>query len=136
MNMGKYFSIEELSLSAVSKRRGIDNTPHTEAAKNLELLIEDLLDPVREAWGAPIIVNSGYRCEELNRVIGGAVNSQHLRGEAADITTGNRADNKRLFDKIGISGMEFDQLIDEKDYSWVHISYSAGRNRRQILHLK
>lgn len=132
--MGKYFSIAELSRSDTAARFGIDNTPAPEAKRNLARLIRNLLDPLREAWGAPVRVHSGYRCPALNRAVGGAAESQHLAGEAADITAGNAELNRRLFELIAAGPYPFDQLIDEKNYSWLHISHS-GQNRRQILHL-
>lgn len=98
--------------------------------------MEQCLDPIREAWGKPIRVNRGYSSKQLNAAVGGVATSQHLRGEAADITTGTREDNKRLFDLIQTLGVEFDQLIDESGYKWLHISYKAQGNRRQVLHLK
>lgn len=97
--------------------------------------MEECLDKVRELWGKPIGVNSGYRSPELNRVVGGAKNSQHTKGEACDITTGGRENNRKLFDMICESGIEFDQLIDESNYKWLHISYCKGDNRKQVLHL-
>ena len=97
--------------------------------------MEECLDKVRELWGKPIGVTSGYRSAELNRAVGGAKNSQHLRGEAADITAGCRAYNKRLFEMIVASDIPFDQLIDENNYKWLHISYCKGDNRRRVLHL-
>jgi hypothetical protein len=133
--MAKYFTVEELCRSEVATSRKIDNTPPSEATGALTALIENLLDPVRERWGGPITVNSGYRCLELNRAVGGAPTSGHLRGEAADITVGSPAENRRLFELIVDSGLPFDQLIDERDYRWLHISYRADKNRRQILHL-
>ena len=68
---------------------GIDNTPPSSAVKALNDLVDNVLDPLREAWGGPIRVNSGYRCPELNRIVGGTPTSQHQRGEAADITVGS-----------------------------------------------
>ncbi len=151
--MAKYFDSDELTRSETATRRGIDNTPTPETAARLEVLAEKLLDPVRELWGAPLTVNSGYRCPELNRAVGGAATSQHLLGEAADITTGSPGGNRRLFEMIvaatttppfghpstggepGLPQIEFDQLIDESDYSWLHLSYREGKNRLQILHL-
>jgi hypothetical protein len=133
--MAKYFDLDELTRSETASARGIDNTPPPEAAARMEVLAERLLDPVREMWGAPVTVNSGYRSAALNRAVGGAAASRHLLGEAADITTGSREGNRRLFGMIAGSGLEFDQLIDERDYSWLHLSYRAGANRQQILHL-
>lgn len=132
----KYFTIAELSRSETARSAGIDNTPPSGVVMSLTALVEKLLDPIREAWGRPIQVNSGYRCLKLNTAVKGAATSQHLRGEAADITAGSPALNKQLFDLITASGLDFDQLIDESNYKWIHISYRAGRNREQILHLK
>jgi hypothetical protein len=133
--MAKFFTFNELTRSETASARGIDNTPGAEAAARLEVLAGRLLDPVRELWGAPLTVNSGFRSPGLNAAVGGAASSQHLRGEAADITTGSRKGNKRLFEMIAESGLAFDQLIDESGYSWLHISYREGKNRNQILHL-
>lgn len=134
--MAKYFTLDELVRSATAAARGIDNTPPAAVEARLEVLAEKLLDPARELWGASLRVTSGYRCPELNAAVGGAATSQHLQGEAADITAGSREGNRRLFEAIAGSALDFDQLIDERDYSWLHLSYRAGANRRQILHLK
>lgn len=136
----KFFSIEELCASDTAERKKIDNTPNADARLRMQRLIEQLLDPIRASWGAPITVNSGYRSPALNRAVGGVATSQHVKGEAADITVRSTADNKRLFDKIvelqKAGRIAFDQLIDESNYAWVHISYRSGKNRNQILHLK
>ena len=133
----KYFTIEELVKSPTAKRKGIDNRPNEKVKKNLTLLVEKILDPLREAWGAPIIVTSGYRCGKLNRAVGGASGSQHMLGQAADIRTVSDSPfaNKLLFDKIRELKLPVDQLIDEYGYNWVHVSYGP-KNRRQILHIK
>lgn len=129
----KYFSIEELIRSVKAKELGIDNTPTEDVIANLTMLVENVLDKARIGIGAPIIVNSGYRCEELNKAVGGKKNSQHKRGEAADITTGTSYGNMCLFNFIK-DNLEFDQLIDEKHYQWVHVSFRKGRNRQEVLH--
>ena len=130
----KYFTIEEMTKSSTAKANGIDNTPSEEGVLKLQKLIEAVLDPLREWYGKPIKVNSGYRCEALNKAIGGAKSSQHMLGEAADITVGSKEENKKLFDYIK-DNLEFDQLINESDFSWVHVSYREGRLRKQVLEL-
>lgn len=130
----KYFSIRELTKSATAARKGIDNSPSTQVEQNLTALIEMVLDPLREAYGKPIIVTSGYRCEKLNRAVGGAANSQHVKGEAADIRSvqDTPEENKKLFDLIVKLKLPFDQLINEYNYDWVHVSFCL-RHRRQKL---
>lgn len=133
----KYFTIAELTKSATASRRRIDNTPSSTIKANLTELVDNILDPLREAWGAPIIVSSGYRSPKLNRAVGGAKTSQHMYGQAADIRTvsDKPSDNKKLFDLILKLNLPYDQLIDEYGYNWIHVSYSP-RNRKQILHIK
>ena len=133
----KYFTMNELTASATAKRLGIPNVPTWREAENLRLLVENVLDPLREAWGAPIIVTSGYRSKMLNEMVGGASNSQHTTGMAADIRTLSALpqDNERLFDLARCMDLPFDQLIDEYRYNWVHISYSRYSMRKQVLHI-
>lgn len=128
----KYFTIEELTRSDTAEAKGIDNTPTKEAKKNLIALIENVLDPLREMYGSPITVNSGYRSQALNKAVKGASTSQHCKGEAADITGGNKEANKQLFEMIR-ENLPFDQLINEYDYSWVHVSYKSSVNRKEVL---
>ena len=130
----KYFTIKELCKSSTATLKRIDNTPNSEIVNNLEQLVDNILDPLREAYGKPIKVNSGYRCEALNVAIGGSKTSQHRYGLAADITTGSRLENKKLFILAKQLNLPFDQLIDEKAYSWIHISFSKNP-RKQVLHL-
>ena len=134
----KYFSMQELTSSATAMRKGIDNTPDAQAKSALMALVVNVLDPLRELYGKPIIVTSGYRSVKLNRAVGGAARSQHCKGEAADIRSvgDSRAENKKLFELIKTSGLPFDQLIDEYEYDWVHVSFRANKNRREILHIR
>lgn len=133
--MAKYFTLGELCKSEVAVANRIENTPNNETIARINALMDECLDKVRELWGKPIGVNSGYRSAELNRAVAGAKNSQHLRGEAADITTGTKENNRKLFDLIVASDIPFDQLIDESGYKWLHISYCKDYNRKQVLHL-
>ena len=130
----KYFTIKELCKSSTATQRGINNSPNSEIVCNLEQLVDNILDPLREVYGKPIIVNSGYRCQALNKAIGGSKTSHHLTGLAADITGSSKDENKKLFELAQKLKLPFDQLIDEKKFSWVHISVSK-KPRRQILHL-
>lgn len=130
----KWFSIKELCKSKTAKELGIDNTPTPQAVENMTRLINVVLDPLREAYGEPITTNSGYRSPALNKVTKGASKtSQHMTGEAVDITVKSKEGNKWLFDYIK-ENLPYDQLIDEYNYSWVHVSFRKGRNRKEILH--
>lgn len=129
----KYFSIHELCASVRAEELGIKNEPTQEVCQNLKLLVAKILDPARQALGKPITVNSGYRCAKLNKVIGGSPTSHHVTGQAADIELGNKSkqENKQLYDWIA-RNCEFDQLINEYDYAWIHVSYREGKNRKQL----
>ena len=131
----KYFTFNELCRSETASKHKIDNTPSAEIIANLTALVDNVLDPLREAWGRPIIVTSGYRCEVLNKLVGGAPTSQHKQGQAADISAGSIEDNKKLFDLAIKLKLPYDQIIDEYGYKWVHISYSSTRRRGNIRHL-
>lgn len=132
----KYFTIEELTRSTTATARGIDNTPTPEIKANLERLVQKVLDPLREKYGKPITVNSGYRCPELNKAVGGSKTSDHMNGFSVDITASIKKENAILFQIIK-DNFDFDQLIWEKGNSeypdWVHVSYNPNRLRKQVL---
>ena len=129
----RHFTIAELTRSATARRLGIDNTPPASAVRALTAFVDDVLDPLRDAWGGPIRVNSGYRCPELNKAVGGTPSSQHQHGEAADITVGSRSANRRLLALIKRLDLPVDQCIDEKGCRWIHVSHRRGRNRRLYM---
>lgn len=133
----KHFNLDELIKSNTALRKGINNTPSKDVEKKLIRLIDEVLDPIREKYGKPIYVSSGYRCKQLNALVGGAANSQHTKGEAADIKTDN---NKALFNlilrMIQDKQITVGQLIDEYNYTWIHISLPTVNKQNQILHLK
>lgn len=133
----KYFTLKEMTKSDTAIRRRISNVPNEQEKQNIYQLVEKILDPLREAYGKPIIVSSGFRCEKLNTAVRGSKTSQHKTGQAADIRSleDTREENKKLFDLIKKLNLPFDQLINEYDYDWVHVSYS-DRNRKQILVIK
>lgn len=131
----KYFSFQEMERSDTAVRYAIDNSIPENLKNNVARLVDNVLDPLREAWGRPLAVSSGYRCPALNKAVGGSATSHHLRGMAADITTGNKVDNRRLFQLIINLKLPFTQLIDERDFSWVHVSYDPENVKRQVLKL-
>ena len=137
----KNFSYDELIASSTAKRLGLDNTPSEEEKERLRQLAEEILQPIRDAWKSPIIVNSAYRSEEVNKAVGGVKNSQHRLGEAADITIGGKERNRKLFNfiykLINQGKIKVGQLIDEYNYSWIHVSLPRkNKPNNQILHLK
>ena len=134
----KNFSMEELVASDTARMKGIDNTPDKEVEARLIQLAQQVLQPLRNSYGKPIKISSGYRCKTLNKAIGGVSTSQHLKGEAVDINNG-QSENKKLFllaSKMIKEGViTVGQLIDEKGYKWLHISLPDNKHRNQILHL-
>ena len=128
----KYFSIKELTKSETATRLKIDNTPTAEVVDNLTALVDNVLDPLRELYGKPIHISSGYRCPRLNKAVGGVANSQHLTGQAADINQGSHEENRRLFIYLE-EYCTFDQLLWENGGAWIHVSFRKdGKNRQQV----
>ena len=119
--------------TATSKK--LPNIPSDKELEAMKLVALLCFDPMRKWHGKPLKVNSFFRSKEVNKAVGGASTSQHLFGEAIDLTTGNKEDNKKLFEWAK-SNLTYDQILDEYDYSWIHISYRSGKNRMQVLHIK
>jgi uncharacterized protein YcbK (DUF882 family) len=134
MRISEHISFEEAVLSPTAIRNGIDNMPNDQELNNMKLVAENCFEPLRKMWGKPIKVNSFFRSQKLNQLVGGSSSSQHTKGQAIDITTGTKEQNKKLFELA--KTLEFDQLINEFDFSWLHISFKATGNRKQILVIK
>lgn len=138
MKITNNFTLEELTRSTTADSKGIDNTPPVDAKAYLVELCVMILQPIRDAYKQPITVTSGYRSKALNNAVGGSKSSQHLRGQAADITVGQRG-NKTLFElikqMIKDKKITVGQLIDEKNYSWIHVSLPTEKHKNEILHL-
>lgn len=132
MKISKHITIDEATLSPTALRLGIDNTPNEDVLVNMKLVAERCFEPIREWYGKPIKINSFYRCDALNNAVKGSATSQHVQGKAIDISTGTKAGNKLIYDWAK-ENLIFDQLINEYDYSWVHISYNKNNNRNQTL---
>ncbi|MEO6001261.1 MAG: D-Ala-D-Ala carboxypeptidase family metallohydrolase [Chitinophagaceae bacterium] len=134
--LSPHFSLHELLASQTATRKNITEQfePPKGIIDNLKFICESLLEKLRELNGGyPLIINSGYRCTRLNKAVGGVSDSQHLQGQAADIDFGSITANKQFFDKVKKSTIKFDQLLNEYNYSWVHVSMKKEGNRREVL---
>ena len=134
MRLSKNFVLSEITHSNTAKRLGIDNDPTKKHLQNMQRLVDLLLQPLRDALG-PIRISSGYRNPSLNRAIGGSPKSQHCKGEALDLQfwRGGEMFNKEIYEWILQSDLEFDQMINEFDFAWIHISLKEKNNRNQVL---
>jgi hypothetical protein len=139
MKLSNNLDLSEVTRSESAKRNGISNMPTAEHIENFKLLAEKIFQPVREHFGVPIHISSGYRSKELNAKIGGSATSQHCKGEAIDIDmdgSTNGVTNKMVFDYIK-DNLPFDQLIyefgDNNNPDWVHVSYNKQKQRKQVL---
>ena len=141
MRLSKNFTYEELTRSATAERKGLINRPKTKeeekkVIENLKALCMEVLQPLRDYLGKPVVISSGYRSEEVNRAVGGVKGSQHLKGEAVDIAVENTEHLLKIMHFI-MNETDFDQLIWEKNKQgtqWVHVSYKRnGVNKHQVL---
>ena len=137
MNLTKNFTLKEMLASNTAQRLKIDNTPDETVITNLLALCMKVLQPVRDKYGSPIRVTSGYRCETLNKAVGGVRTSQHLKGQAADIVC---ADNHSLWslmtEMVHNGEITVGQLINEKNLTWIHVSLPDSRHKNQILSIR
>jgi len=145
MKLTRNFTLEELTRSDTAVRKNIDNTPNAKAMENITEIAKTVLQPIRSAWGKPIVVISGFRCYRLNRAMGGAKYSDHRYGAAVDIhtLTNYPKDNEKLFNLIlkmaGEGKIACRQIIDEYGYQWIHLSINHPEKEHrdnEILHLK
>lgn len=138
MQLSKNLSLKEAIKSNTASRLGIKNEPEQWEINNLRAVAENVFQPLRDHFGVPIGVSSGYRSKQLNKAIGGSKYSQHMIGEALDLDADiyGRITNADIFNYIK-NNLEWDQMIwefgDNEEPNWVHVSYKeAGRNRKQI----
>jgi len=138
MQLSKNLSLAEVMRSETAKRKGVSNMPTEAHIANFKLLAEKVFQPIREHFGVPIHISSGYRSAALNKAVGGSATSQHCTGEAIDIDMdGTSITNKQIFEFVR-DNVNFDQMIAEfpvdGNPAWVHVSYeSTGKQRKQIL---
>ncbi len=132
-NISKYITYQEATTSQTAVRKGIKNDPGDNELLAMQLVGIRVFDVVREHFKTPLRVSSFYRNSILNKAVGGSSTSQHVKGQAIDIQGTGKVSNKMIFDYIK-ENLDFDQLINEYNYSWVHVSYvSKEKNRKQIL---
>ena len=134
----KNFTYEELIESSTASRLKLKNIPNSKEKEKLRQLAIKILQPIRDKWGKPIIITSGFRSKLVNQAVGGSKTSQHALGEAADLKIGGITENRKLFDlivqMIKNKEIEVGQLINEYNYSWIHISLPRiGKPNNQIL---
>ena len=134
MKLTKNFTLNEMCRSNTARLRGLPNVPNAEQIKNLQKLCENVLQPLRDYLGEAVVINSGFRSQAVNMAVGGAKNSQHVLGEAADIRCKDLAYAKRIYTWI-MDNLEFDQLILERKGRavWVHVSFTTSRPNRQMV---
>lgn len=128
MKLSKNFTLDEM----IRTSTGIPNIPTDKEIENMRKLVENVLQPLRDHMNRPIIVNSGFRSKEVNKAVGGSKDSGHMSGTAADITMGSKALNRLAYNYIR-DNCEFRQLINEYNYSWIHVEYREGDNKKQEL---
>jgi hypothetical protein len=135
MKLSKHLDLAEVTRSESAKREGIINMPTPEHYENLKVIAEKIFEPIREHFGVPILISSGYRSEALNVYIGGSRSSDHSKGRALDLDmdgSSSGVTNKMIFNFIK-DNLEYDQLINEFDFGWVHVGYRLNANRKQTL---
>lgn len=134
-NISKHINYIEATHSPTAVNLGINNNPNETQLEAMKLVAEKCFEPLRTWYNKPIKINSFFRSDLLNRAVKGSLTSQHKKGEAIDIDAGSKEENKKLFEYIK-NHLDFDQVINEYNYSWVHVSYSKVKNRKQILIIK
>lgn len=139
MKLSKNLTLNEVVKSITAERLGIDNTPNDQEINNLKSIAENIFQPMRDHFGVPIGISSGFRCKKLNAAIGGSKTSQHMSGNALDIDADmyGKITNKQVFDYIR-DNLDFDQLIwefgNDENPSWVHVSYMDNdKNKKRVL---
>jgi len=140
MNLSKNLTLAEMVNSATAKRLGIDNSPTAEHIENMKFLAVKVFQPIRNHFGVPIFISSGYRSEKLNKAIKGSLTSQHSKGQAMDIDMDNTTiSNKQVFDYIK-DNLDYTQLIFEfgtnDNPDWVHVGYDKNNLKKEILRAK
>ena len=137
MQISANYNLEDFTRSQTATRLGFTEqfTPNDEVINNLKNLVTNLLQPLRTYLGPGLVVSSGYRCERLNEAVKGKIHSQHLKGQAVDIEFYENGvkDDKRISDAVIHLQLDFDQMLNEYNFAWIHLSLCIGTNRKENL---
>lgn len=131
-NISLHITYDEATKSPTAEHAHIVNIPDDQHLASMRIVAEKCFEPLRAWYGKPLTVNSFYRCPDLNKAVGGVYNSQHMAGEAIDISAGSHEENRKLYDWCK-ANLIFDQLLWEYGGVWIHISYKTGMNRNQAF---
>jgi hypothetical protein len=138
MKLSAHLSLKEVIKSNTATRRGISNQPTQQHLQNLLIVAKEIFEPIRVHFNEPIYVSSGYRSRELNKAVGGSKSSDHCKGFALDLDQDYRnteVSNQDIFEFIR-DNLCFKQLINENNYSWIHVSFDAKNLKQEVLELK
>jgi hypothetical protein len=139
-NVSKHITLDEATNSNTAIRNGINNNPDSVTFERMKLVANKCFEPLREWYGKPIKINSFYRSQLLNTKVGGSATSQHCKGEAIDISAGNKVENRIMYDWLVTNLPEWDQILWEYGNDigpdWIHISYKQKGNRKQVIRIK
>lgn len=128
----EFFTLQELTKSSTASRYHIDNYPSEDIVRNLQYGVDMVLDPLRRLYGKPIIISSGYRCTELNKKVGGVVNSWHTQGNAADIHVSSLAEASKIFSNLQkIPSVDTALFEHSKNGQWLHVQWNMSKTPRQ-----
>lgn len=126
-----FFTLEEFTRSSTAKRLKIDNTPNDDIIRNIQYGVQMVLDPLRRILQAPITINSGYRCQELNKAVGGVANSWHTKGNAADIRVKDEEEAKTIFQILKTLPSVDTVLFEHSRNSiWMHVQWDMAKTPR------
>lgn len=135
MNVSEHITLHEATVSPTALRLEIDNTPSEAEFTAMVMVANQCFEPLRKWYGKPIKVNSFFRCKALNDAVGSKDTSWHRHGSAIDLTAGSKEENQKLFNYIK-DNLEFTELINEYDFSWVHVAYVPDKLLKQVKVIK
>lgn len=127
----EFFTLRELTKSSTASRYHIDNSPSEDIVRNLQYGVDMVLDPLRRLYGKPIVITSGYRCQELNKKVGGVANSWHTQGNAADIHVASLTEATKIFSNLQkIPSVDTALFERSTTGQWLHVQWNMNKTPR------